>query len=387
MNAHAKIIGIIILTPLIILTLLTTNTEAYFDFNDCEIIDLADYEDDETIAEGLQHVAYVTGQGHFSMDDTGSTHGLFCDERIVTHRTDNYPVFWYSDDYGMGHVSFNNDIMDFDQPAMLGFSEDSNCKIREDGCGPSPLEVCVVRVGNAEQSHVVDCNKDNYPIANSFQGHICCEVTEYCRDGIDNTGNDLIDCADPQCHGAEPPRFTEPRRCDIDEEVWQEGESFHQDTENCVLSFNRAENDLEVIEYDERCHTPVSDEYHYCSYGGIYDGEHDVLREDTGVGYCCPKGYYSMYNETTESWQCEEYTDYCGITEDTPCAYNFYVDNEDWITKRFTGNESDYCHTTIPRLRVMSPSGGKSEICCPEKGLGTADYFVLDKNIRIFGHN
>jgi hypothetical protein len=51
-----------------------------------------------------------------------------------------------------------------------------------------------------ENSHIADCDQDNLPADTDYNGTLCCEVKEICTDGIDNDGDGLVDCADPECN-------------------------------------------------------------------------------------------------------------------------------------------------------------------------------------------
>jgi hypothetical protein len=53
---------------------------------------------------------------------------------------------------------------------------------------------------DGQNSHVADCDQNALPPATDYNGTLCCEVKEICNDGVDNDGDGLIDCADPECN-------------------------------------------------------------------------------------------------------------------------------------------------------------------------------------------
>ncbi|WP_263808062.1 LamG-like jellyroll fold domain-containing protein [Salinibacter sp.] len=51
-------------------------------------------------------------------------------------------------------------------------------------------------------AHIADCDQDKLPPSTDYDGTLCCTVKELCYDGKDNDGDGLVDCADPECNGA-----------------------------------------------------------------------------------------------------------------------------------------------------------------------------------------
>ncbi|WP_263840423.1 LamG-like jellyroll fold domain-containing protein [Salinibacter sp.] len=73
---------------------------------------------------------------------------------------------------------------------------------------------------DGDNAHIADCSQNNLPGAKSYNGTLCCTVSELCYDGKDNDGDGLVDCADPECHAGtttgpklDPFGNTEPQVC------------------------------------------------------------------------------------------------------------------------------------------------------------------------------
>jgi hypothetical protein len=55
---------------------------------------------------------------------------------------------------------------------------------------------------DGDNAHIADCSQNNLPGAKSYNGTLCCTVSELCYDGKDNDGDGYVDCADPECNAA-----------------------------------------------------------------------------------------------------------------------------------------------------------------------------------------
>ena len=376
-------------------------------FNDCQlqeydILEDEDFLDDYYSENGYwfngsyQLSGYVSTKGHYSEDLQGGVidypYGLFCDSMLVLNRTDGHPTFHYSDpleivateiidgdEYdvrGSGLVSFESDTLEFEAGAYHGFTE-GDCELRPIGEGCDESDVCVVRMSHhnsddmdaGEQGVVADCNDDSKPYDNEFEHVICCTPREYCRDGIDNTGDGLIDCASPDCHATTVDEV--PQRCDPDPD-YDPGNN--QSTPECVVGGSPGD-----PEFSEHCtySTAVEDDYFYCSYGELDDPE----EAPGGEGYCCPEGQY--YDP--DQGMCEDFTK-CGIGAGYWCDYdvNDYFDN--WLDEVFDDPPSGlpkWCHSHLPLFRE---DADRSEACCPIVHMGTNDYYVVDENVKTFGY-
>jgi hypothetical protein len=57
-------------------------------------------------------------------------------------------------------------------------------------------------MSGGQNAHIADCDQNKLPPSTSYDGTLCCSVKELCYDGKDNDGDGLVDCADPECNGA-----------------------------------------------------------------------------------------------------------------------------------------------------------------------------------------
>jgi len=84
-----------------------------------------------------------------------------------------------------------------------------DCRFAESACVDGK-EACIFKMANGNNSQVADCRNESEPMENDFQGQLCCEIHEICYDGVDNDGDDLVDCADPECHEGDGNDVLEP---------------------------------------------------------------------------------------------------------------------------------------------------------------------------------
>lgn len=216
---------------------------------------------------------------------------------------------------------------------------------------------------------VADCNNASMPYDNLFEHRICCTPTEYCRDGVDNTGDGLADCQSPDCYGF-------ASRCDPDGVPGN-----NQSTADCVEGFDYdAEGDLVAV-YSDHCLNDVGEPY-YCSY------EDDDSSNEPGI--CCVSGERAYQDLDTGAWYCDEPTQ-CGIStkenDDFECDFDFNLNRNGWISSLFSGNEDNWCHSALPQLTMrFGASSYRSQVCCPVMHSGTFGYYVIDENVKIYGY-
>jgi len=322
-------------------------------------------------------------QGHFAnvspAININYPYGLFCDNRLIPNRTDGVSSFNFSDpteligsffdsglgvmidSFGSGHITHSGVGVNFSAEAKFGFTEPCSVKT---ACGVG--EVCVVRVSNADQSHVADCNNNSMPLLNAFAYRICCPIPEDCRDGIDNDGDNLIDCTDSDCHDNN--KTTVPKRCDP---VGVPGNN--QSTSECVSLDNNGN-----VVFSPHCIDNFGDVF-YCNYG---ETDNPLIHPE---GFCCPTGQRARQDPVTGLWECDEPTQ-CGVGDNLlPCFFDFRFDRVDWLTKVYAGNIADWCYSVLPLLTNVRSPLFRSEACCPVIHMGTLGYFVLDDNVKIFG--
>jgi hypothetical protein len=71
-------------------------------------------------------------------------------------------------------------------------------------------DICAFTMSGDQNAHIADCDQDKLPPSTNYQGTLCCTVKELCYDGKDNDGDGLVDCADPECNGANANTNLEP---------------------------------------------------------------------------------------------------------------------------------------------------------------------------------
>jgi hypothetical protein len=349
-----------------------------FALNNCF---LADYNIPQP---GYQLAGFISMQGHYANAHipgrVAFPHGLFCDNRLVLNRPDGVATFNFSnpsqflfthngvDVYGSGHVTFTGNGVLFEGEAKHGFTE-GKCKVVSGGASCASGDVCVLKVSNQDQGTVADCRDAvDLPYQNDFRNRICCTPTEYCRDGIDNTGDNLIDCASPDCHASSV--NPSPQRCDPNPSPGND-----QTTEDCVVGHTiNPSTGVITPQFSPHCMGPDptfpgAEMPYYCNYG--FDDNSSIL-----PGFCCPQG---QWYDSAE----DECTDFqiCGIESAHYCEHSFPIDESSWFSRLYNGGDK-WCHSHLPSFRPT----GKSEACCPVMTHGTFGYYILDKNVKIFGY-
>ena len=377
-----------------------------------------------------QRVGFVSSQGHFSISQvpgvTDFLNGLWCSKFLVSTRSDGEPTFYFSNPNnlysvdgmnfrGSGHVSFNNDS-GFSGEALIGFASDT-CRVTSAGGSCEINEVCVLKASSdTENAHVASCIQENYPHTNNYQHKICCTPTEYCRDGVDNTGDGLIDCQSPECHAS--PINMEPQRCDPDpDSVYVElGLGNFQSTSFCVTGYNESD---DSTFYNESClgvsaqddgwtgydadtwpdgfpeefqYDDLKSPYH-CSYGVRDDGTFT-----NNTGYCCPPDTRAVYNPFDDVWFCDPFSE-CAIRDlslpdgetDVECGYDHRILGQwpDWLESSFISGSDEWCVSEVgdyfnpinDSIRYQS-----SMSCCFVAMYGKFGFYHNDENVKIFGY-
>ncbi|MCC7575094.1 hypothetical protein KO361_05890 [Candidatus Woesearchaeota archaeon] len=341
---------------------------------------------------------YVSMQAHYSNELFPGVidypYGVFCDNRLVINRDDAQPTFYFSDPLeflfeeegvlvnGSGHVSFYNETVSFNGEAFHGFT--GSCRVVGSGNSCASHEVCVLKISNPDQGSVADCNDEFLPYFNSFQNRICCAPTEYCRDGIDNTGDGLVDCQSPECH-ANVLIGTRPQRCDphlvpgnaqrtldcVDVENSEPGNVVFFD--HCLGPDSLYDMDVGFfsnpwpVGFPDTYNYPDVSLAYYCNYGEIDNPD------DEPVGRCCPYGQW--YDQSRDN--CVDF-----IPCDTLyCPYNFMNQFEPWLASLYDDNP--WCHSHLPLFTTRTVT--RSDACCPVVTHGTFGYYILDDNVKIFG--
>ena len=336
-----------ILIPIIILILASTAHAQ--SLQGCEIRPVGTCTADET------NIGVVTSQGHFNQTGTQgmAPYRLCCPSAWNIGYGD--ATFSYAP--SGGHVG-NPGVYGVDVFLGNAGSIQSSCDVDE---------ACVFRVSN--QGHVASCDTPNHPMQNNFPNRLCLSLMEICDDGVDNTGDGLIDCASPACHPSSENSFV-PQPC-------APGDNF-QTTDFCVY-FNETsgewENDPDCIGPD-----PVTgeDTTYYCSYGASDDP--DVHPQ----GFCCPAGRYAIYDEDEERWECEVFSQ-CGVGSAWDCGYDFDDNWSQWFSSVYVDDPENWCHSQVPNLYSPSISPERSTACCLIPKFGNIGYYVDAQNVRIWG--
>jgi len=118
---------------------------------------------------GYDAVGKVTSQGHFR--DISSTYvtpyTLCCAGPLVY----NTGVVSFNFVPESGHVSVDSAITTFSGAVKLGFP--AKCTVKA-ACAAGTEEVCIFKVSNVDNSHIVDCNNVGVPVASSGFKEVCC---------------------------------------------------------------------------------------------------------------------------------------------------------------------------------------------------------------------
>ena len=315
--------------------------------------------------DGMQIIGYVSTMGHFAsnLSIVDYPYALFCSELLAAGRTDGGETIYFSDPnafvlpgmLGSGHVSLTNNTVSFGATESLGF-EVGQCRTVSGGDPCNASEVCVFKISDPEQGHIADCNVDNTPMPNLYQHRLCCTPTEYCRDGRDNTGDGLIDCASPECHPS-PINF-EPQQCNPAPEDIDAGHVNWQNTSGCVIGntgfpeyrtiYNSSCIGTNVSDigftlddwpqgFDTDYEFPVLNASYYCSYGINDDGSNT-----TNQGFCCPTGTRAEFDSFNGVWECKDFSE-CGMGSDDDCKNADYRFGnwEPWLSSFYDDDEND----------------------------------------------
>ncbi|MCS3860473.1 hypothetical protein GGP86_000221 [Salinibacter ruber] len=104
-----------------------------------------------------------------------------------------------------------------------------------------------------QNAHIADCDQDKLPPDTDYDGTLCCTVKELCYDGKDNDGDGLVDCADPECNGADHGGSLDPFGADTTPEVCHPAASCPQTVHKGLegyWQFENATNDSTTNEND-----------------------------------------------------------------------------------------------------------------------------------------
>lgn len=309
---------------------------------------------------------YVSKQGHFALtlnENITYSYKLFCD--INLPETGGDILFSFSNpeqtlndgQKGTGHISVQNipTHTDFTGGVSLGISSDT-CVFQNETCATN--QFCVFKTP-PNQGHIADCNTDS-PMIHAFQWNLCCASTvdEICNDGIDNSGNGLIDCADPACQ-------------QMDNVPPQECTGNNQRTEDCVIGIN-GNNPV----YDPACLDDLGNAF-YCSYGDY---------EENDQGFCCPAGFRARFFPA-QGWQCREFTQ-CGDISPNPlreCDFDFRNNKQNWLNSLFQGDLSDWCVSRMPNYYNPVDFTQTSMGCCFVSAYGGVGFYYKADNVKVFG--
>lgn len=150
-----------------------------------------------------ERVDNVTTQGHYS---GGTIFHLFCSKNW-DHGTGN-ASYRFVDPGHVQEPSYNT----FPNDAKLGRSV-IDCEYEAGGtpgqCSENS-DICAFTMSGDQNAHIADCDQNELPPSTSYKGTLCCTVQEICTDGKDNDGDGLVDCADPECNGADANTTLEP---------------------------------------------------------------------------------------------------------------------------------------------------------------------------------
>jgi hypothetical protein len=313
----------------------------------------------------------VSSQGHFALtNNVNRTYnfGLYCDSTLPTTGD---ALFYFSDpnqalsdgSLGSGHISITNTPgqTSFSAGLTLGINPDT-CRIKSTACNAN--EFCVFKTTNNtnNQGHIADCNTPNTPMPNNYPNRLCCdsEVEEICDDGIDNSGNGLIDCADPACHPS-PVTLGKAQECTGN----------NQASDDCV-SLDASGNPV----YSPHC-LDASNNAFYCSYGD---------QEANPEGFCCPAGTRARYDSWNDRWYCEEPTQ-CGVGNLPQffCDYDFRTQKGNWFNSVFEGGTDEWCVSRMPDYYNPVDNSESSMGCCFTTSYGGVGFYYKADNVKVFG--
>ena len=305
---------------------------------------------------GETPISVVTSQGHFNQTGTqGMAHYRLC-----------CPDVW-NIGYGDATFSYTPSGGHVANPGVLSVNVSlGNAGSIQPSCAAD--QACVFKVST--QGHVASCNTSNIPMVNAFPNRLCLSPLEICDDNVDNTGNDLIDCADPGCHITSSNWFDPP-----------ECTNNNQTTADCIEGIDGDGNPI----YSDHCmHVdPLTGELipYYCSYGDGDDGS-----MTGGRGFCCPAGERAVQDAFTGVWECREFTQ-CGVLPFHDCKVDFADSPLSWIESAYSPlNTDDWCVSQIPYLYHPESSVDMSTGCCYIQKYGGVGYYWDSQNVKIFGY-
>jgi len=335
-----------------------------------------------TVGVDYEWYGYVSAQGHFS--DTSPTGTI--DYPLQLCCPDFWPFgfgsgsFLFASQDDGNHVSFDpSPLTTFDTTVLLGTKE---CQYLV-GVADCPIEMaCVFKMSNPDNSHVMDCSQDDFPVDNDYDGKLCCKPYELCWDSIDNDEDGFIDCADDDCYGGPAGDFPgEPQECTyLPLNPLEEASMFN--TTSCINGFQHPDAATINIDYNASCLGQDGD-YYYCSYGpkdnytnpGAPNAPYDP-------GVCCPQEYHGV-SDGAGGWNCV-FSDQC---DDGECGQDFWHDWSGWMDNVYNvPADGNWCVSEIPDLfspgHVPNP---QSTACCIRTLHGNVDHYTDEANVKIWG--
>ena len=362
MRERLLLIGLLILPFLITVEAQTTP------FQDCQIAPSGSNPD----PANLTAVKNVSTVGHYD----GGPYTLYCGDTWYRELGEDLAFSYITG----GHVRSPDATPAFIEEQSLGTNVE--CRVSNTGSCDSS-EVCVFKMNNENDAHVADCADPTVPQPNAYPYQLCCQIQEACNDGIDNDEDGLVDCVDPDCN--EKDGITTPGYPNAD----MNPGAFFQPAGVCDY-FDSSEsppdspydanmqNTTECVNNPSNCTDPDGDIF-YCAYGD-YDNP-DI--EPRGV--CCPPD--TIPEKIGDSWRCTS-TDECGIGSGRPCKYNITSNESAFFNSTYSGNETDYCVSQVPRLFTNSDQPtppNRSQACCRVPKYGRQAYWFKDGNVKIYG--
>lgn len=314
-------------------------------------------------------VGKVSMQGHFTADLSSLfAYSLWCPSSrpfdagsvSFTYAVSN------STSNGSNHVGLVNA---FNGEVLLGFQD--NCYMRQSVCEVE--ESCIFMTNGTNNTHVASCDTPNFPMANSYDYPICCQLTEICNNGVDDDEDGAIDCADHDCNNLNA--NLEPEICT--------GSPLN--TSGCILYFNATTG--ETV-YNPVClgqpPDPAGSTYFYCNYG-IND---DPNNPPGTPGVCCPVGYYAEWSVAQGRWFCTPTTE-CGLdlaNFGETCEFDYDSETGPWLSSVYTGDPDYWCNSQVPDLYSpgLTPDP-RSTGCCLVQKYGAWDYYLDEDNVKIYG--
>jgi hypothetical protein len=304
--------------------------------------------------------------------------------------------------HGSGHVTFTGIGVLFEGEARHGFTA-GDCRIVSGGASCPGGSVCILKLSNSTQGSVADCNNNAMPYQNNFQNRICCTPKEIFNDGIDNTGDGLIDCASPDCH--QSPVNPTPMECTPDTSGGLPGNQ--QNTSECVRGSYKDALGNDITDYYEHCIGPHPDPFdetgwsdlsnwpsnfpgafqypvvnasYYCSYGIDDDGS-----QTGGRGFCCPPDTRAEYDDVL-GWECIDFAE-CGVGGSYPCKEDYRSGFDVWLSEYYSNDANNWCVSRLPNyFNPLTYTFDRSMGCCFVYMYGKAGFYYHTNNVKIFGY-